>query len=270
MRLQFDCGRLDRLARGAVPEGLDQKVLGSLLALLVHDLRNPLSALHSNVDFLVSTLTDTDEDTRGALDDAVVSCDSLIAIVDNAELVAFSLQGPIERPGETLAVAAVVADVVARQRLLAKSHGIEVAIEPSAADPSVRVVAHREMFGRAFANLLRNAIQHSGGAGVRIWLEDAGQRLKLVVGDAGPALSEDYREVAFSAAGQYVIKGKAGGRYGRGLGLFAARLAAESAGARIELLRAPEGLNCALALSAPVGPRRRTERPPPRPAGRQF
>ena len=246
---------------GAVPEGFDPKVLGSLLALLVHDLRNPLSALHSNIDFLVSTLAETGEDTRGALDDAVVSCDSLINIVDNAELLAFNLQGLAERPGEALGVAVVVADVVARHRLLAKSHGIEVEVAPTAADPDARVVAHREMYARAFGNLLRNAIQHSGTRNVRVWLEDAGQRVKLAVGDAGPCLSDDYRDAAFSATGQLTTKGKSGGRYGRGLGLLAARLAAESAGASVEVAAPPADLNCALVLSAPAGPRRRAEHP---------
>jgi len=246
---------------GAVPEGSDPKVLGSLLALLVHDLRNPLSALHSNIDFLVSTLAEMGEDTRGALDDAVVSCDSLINIVDNAELLAFNLQGLAERPGETLGVAAVVADVVARHRLLARSHGIEVEVAPTAADPDARVVAHREMYVRAFANLLRNGIQHSAARNVRVWLEDAGQRLRLAVGDAGPCLGEDYRTAAFSASGQLTTKGRSGGRYGRGLGLLAARLAAESAGACIEVAAPPADLNCALVLSAPTGPRRRTEHP---------
>jgi signal transduction histidine kinase len=244
-----------------VPEGSDPKVLGSLLALLVHDLRNPLSALHSNIDFLVSTLADSGEDTRGALDDAVVSCESLINIVDNAELLAFSLQGPIERPSEPLAVSVVVADVVARHRLLAKSHGIEVEVAPAAADPDARVVAHREMYARAFANLLRNAIQHGGPHNVRVWVEEAGQRVRLTVGDAGPSLSDEYRATAFSASGQLTSRGKSGGRYGRGLGLLAARLAAECAGASIEVVDAPVDLSCALALSAPMGARRRTEHP---------
>lgn len=242
-------------------EGPDRKTLGGLLALLVHDLRNPLSALHSNVDFLVSTLVDMDEDTRGALEDAVVSCDSLVSIVDNAELVAFSLQGTSERAGEPLAVSAVVADVVTRQKLLARSHGVEVIVHSSATEAEARVLANRDMYARAFGNLLRNAIQHGGPDGVRIWLEDKGTRLNLVVGDSGPGLSQEFRDVAFSAAGQLSAKGKAGGRYGRGLGLLAARLAAESAGATVEVTDAPADLNCALALSAPVSSRRRTGRP---------
>ncbi|MFC1643041.1 sensor histidine kinase [Myxococcota bacterium] len=241
----------------------DPKVLGGLLALLVHDLRNPLSALHSNVDFLVSTLTNVDEDTRGALEDAAVSCDSLVSIVDNAELLAFNLQGMLERPSEPLSVGAVVSEVVTRQHALAESHGAQLAVDPSAMGSDVRIVAYREMYVRAFTNLLRNAIQHGSPGCVRVWIDHSEERVRLVVGDTGPALSEDCRIAAFTAAGQLTSKGKAGGRYGRGLGLLAARLAADSAGAVIQMVAPPPELSCAFALSAPMLQRRRTEQPRP-------
>ena len=73
--------------------------VGSLLALVAHDLRNPLSALHSNVGFLEATLSTKDTDALDALADISASCSSLKHIIDNLELVGLS-HAAEKRPGE--------------------------------------------------------------------------------------------------------------------------------------------------------------------------
>ena len=50
-------------------EELSSELISSLLGLFAHDLRNPLSALHSNVSFLGSVLGTGDNDAREGLED---------------------------------------------------------------------------------------------------------------------------------------------------------------------------------------------------------
>ena len=50
-------------------EELSPELVSALLGLFAHDLRNPLSALHSNVSFLGSVVGPQDTEAREALDD---------------------------------------------------------------------------------------------------------------------------------------------------------------------------------------------------------
>jgi signal transduction histidine kinase len=88
--------------------------LGQLIGLLAHDLRNPLSALHSNVGFLDSVVESRDDDVREALQDARVSCDGLMYIIDNLELLGRALSDAPDMPTTRLALMPVLEEVMAR------------------------------------------------------------------------------------------------------------------------------------------------------------
>ena len=230
-------------------EKLEPKVLGGLLGLIAHDLRNPLSALHSNVGFIGSMLPTDSEDAREALSDALVSCEGLVAIIDNVELLSQSLSGVKERATESFSAAAVVAEVVSALTPIANSHEVKLELEAGASDTILQIVAHRDMYRRALSNLVRNGIQYSTTGPVVVGVCDAGDRVAVIVSDHGPRLAIELEHEAFSAAGQLQTKGKASGRYGRGLGLFCASYAARVAGAAVELIEPPEGKTNAFALT---------------------
>lgn len=223
---------------------LEPPLIGELLGLIAHDLRNPLSALHSNVSFLDSVLESTDEDTREALADAVVSCDGLLHIIDNLDLLAYVLRGQQPLPTGPVLLAPLVAEVVTRAGGAAKSHGVELAIDPAVKLLRTRVLAHRDMLARALGNLLHNAIQHNGGDGpVLVSAREEGARAFIRIADGGVPLAEELRDSGFSARGQIASKGTGGGRYGRGIGLYSARVAAGAAGARVAWVQPDSGGN---------------------------
>jgi signal transduction histidine kinase len=98
----------------------------------------------------------------------------------------------------------------------------------------MRCLANRDMLLRSLSNLIRNAIQHAGESGqVRVRALRAGAELVVAVTDSGLPLSRDVGEQAFTAEGQLSTKNVSGGRYSRGLGLYAARIAAGVAGATV-------------------------------------
>lgn len=225
-------------------DGLESQLVGELLGLIAHDLRNPLSALHSNVSFLGSVFVDADDDAREALADVVVSCDGLLHIIENLDLLAYVLRGRRPLPAAPLGLAPLVAEVVARAGMAAKSHGVELVVDPALSSLGTRVLAHREMLTRALGNLLHNAIQHHGAAGpVRISAREEGARALVRITDEGVPLAEELRESGFSARGQIASKGTSGGRYGRGIGLYSAGVAAGAAGARVAWVEPESGGN---------------------------
>ena len=97
--------------------------VGALLALVAHDLRNPLSALHSNVGFLESALGPKEQDSIDALADIVASCSSLKHIIDNLELLGLSvLDEPPRFERFPSSLWELAADAVQRLEPIAKSY----------------------------------------------------------------------------------------------------------------------------------------------------
>jgi signal transduction histidine kinase len=213
----------------------DSALLADLLGLIAHDLRNPLSALQSNVSFVSSILGAEDEDAREAMTDALISCEGLLRIIDNVELLSMELGGTREFERLPVGLGALVDEVAARCQSMARSHGVELTVAPRDARASDSVSAHREMLGRALSNLIQNAIQHAPpGTVVRVSLRSEPERCVAVVEDDGPALANELRQTVFTAPGQVASKGSSHGRYGRGIGLFGASLAAARAGASVQ------------------------------------
>jgi len=214
-------------------EELSPELVSALLGLFAHDLRNPLSALHSNVSFLGSVVGSADTEAHEALEDVAASSDALGHITDNLELFALALDGTKPREPHDFALRELLREAGQKSRRFADSYRVTLEVDgDSAAD--MRGFANRDMLLRALSNLVRNAIQHAGESGrvtVRATRADGG----LVVGvtDSGTPLSKEMGEAAFTAAGQLSTKNVSGGRYSRGLGLYAARIAAGVAGASV-------------------------------------
>ena len=232
-------------------ESVDGETLGQLIALLAHDLRNPLSALHSNVGFLESVLESGDEDVREALEDARVSCDGLMYIIDNLELLGRALSESAPVPTMRLGLMPVLEEVVARHQPLAQSHGVSLELVSSTASPQVR--SNREMLQRAAGNLIRNGIQHGlAGGTVKVHVGSEGGDTVVRVEDSGTAISTELVERAFLPEVQMELKNATGGRYSRGLGLYAARVAADTMGARVQASPRPGGSGSILELRLPT------------------
>jgi signal transduction histidine kinase len=231
-------------------ERLEPAVIGELLGLLAHDLRNPLSALHSNLGFLKTVLTSTDRDVLGAVDDSVVSCEGLAHIIDNIDLIGRSFRdGTDDRVGAGAEVVSLIGDVVSASAEMAQSHGVRVDVEPLPAGKSLSR-GTREPLERALANLVRNSVQHSPPNGtVKVSGRCVPDVFIVTVADRGTRLPADIGDDAFTAVGQVQAKSIPNGRYSRGLGLYCAGLAALAGRASVRSVEPPEGMNNAFELA---------------------
>lgn len=214
-------------------EELSPELVSALLGLFAHDLRNPLSALHSNVSFLGSVVGTGDSEAHEALEDVAASSDALGHITDNLELFSLALDGAKPREPHQFPLRELLREAGQKSRRFAESYRVALEIDSDSA-ATLRGFANRDMLLRALSNLVRNAIQHAGETGkvsVKALRDDGG--LMIAISDTGTPLAKDMGEVAFTAAGQLSTKNVSGGRYSRGLGLYAARIAASVAGATI-------------------------------------
>jgi signal transduction histidine kinase len=230
-----------------VPELFDSVTFGELLGLLAHDLRNPLSALHSNLGFLTSIVRE-DGDAIEAVADGLVSCEGLAHIIDNIDLLGQTMRGVHYGEGARIDLFTLVGDVVSSARSMAESHNVTVVVLPRSGDPPA-VSGPRELLGRALSNLLRNSIQHSpSGASVQIAVvqDEAGAGVR--VEDSGAALPDAIRSTVFTPKGQINSKTAPAGRYSRGLGLLSAALAAAAAQASVRAVAPSTGRGNAFEL----------------------
>jgi signal transduction histidine kinase len=214
-------------------ERLESDLTGQLIALVAHDLRNPLSALHSNISYVASRLDIRDPERQEALEDAAVSCETLAHIIDNLDVVSQFLLGKRQASRIRVSAAGVVTEVVGNCERIARSHGSQIQVSPEALATDVHVRSNREMLERSLTNLVCNAVQHGGGETIHVGMRVDKLECLFTVSDRGSPIAEDLRDSAFSARGQVAAKSISGGRYSRGLGLFVATITAEAAGARI-------------------------------------
>jgi len=231
-------------------EQLESELTGQLIALVAHDLRNPLSALHSNVSFVASSTDVGDPERQEALDDAGVSCEALAHIIDNLDVVSQFLLGRRQASRIRISAAGVVSEVIGRCERIARSHGVLLHVPREALATDIYVRSNREMLSRSLSNLVCNSIQHGGGGTIRVSLSVDKLDCQIVVADGGAPVTQELRDSAFTAQGQVAAKSSGGGRYSRGLGLFVATVAAEASGAHV--VATEENGHNAFVLSVPL------------------
>jgi signal transduction histidine kinase len=211
------------------------------LVLLAHDLKNPLAAVMTNLGFVRGFVESLEEgsppgpdlaDAREAVGDVALACEALQRFVGNLELVARDLGAKgrdVEAP--PLDLAAIADEVVERQRASAESRNLTLV-----ATGTGWAVGDRDLVVRAVENLVANAIQYAPArTKVTIEIEAGEKEACIAVVDHGTSIPEPMRDDALTRGGQARAKGRTEARYGRGLGLHAAAIAARAAGGTLRV-----------------------------------
>jgi signal transduction histidine kinase len=214
-----------------VPEPLGDPQ-ADLIALVAHDLRNPLAAIVANLCYLRSAIASPEPELDGALADAELACARIEKMTQNLGVMAKARLGPPpERHPASLCDLAYAA--VLRARAVAQMSRVELKwIERRAP----HVLVNGDLFGLALDNLIGNAVQYSpAGRAVAVELSAGRGRAAVTVVDDGPIIPELLRDAVFRIEGQAQTKGRLEARYGLGLALYAARQAAVLAGAELAI-----------------------------------
>jgi signal transduction histidine kinase len=220
------------------------------LALLAHDLRNPLSALLTNIEFVRSTVKAGVPEVDEALSDSALSCAILRSFVGNLDVIGRSLSDSLPPRCPT---AARQAAGESAQRLGRQANLLGVGIEIVPGPDALRLMVDPSFFGRALDNLIANSLQYTPQKGkIRIECSSVEDRGVLTVTDDGPKVPVDLRELALTAEGQTVTKQHYEARCGRGLALYCAAEAARISGARVTI--GERGGLSILEISAPLAP----------------
>lgn len=164
-----------------------------LLSMLVHDLKNPLSAVLASLE-LVLDRTSGDARLERLLRTSMASARVLSGMIDDALLVYRTGEAPATcRPEDVRSVLALPFE---EARWMAEVRQVRLGID--VAEPLPRVSLDAGRYRRAVANLLSNALKFSrreGDVEVRVGLEEADGRTWLVfrVADSGPGVPESVK-----------------------------------------------------------------------------
>lgn len=176
-----------------------------------HELRSPLTTLAASVGVLEARRRELPERAGVALDLLAGEVRRFERLVQ--DLLEISR---LDAGGADLACEEVrLADFV-RHGLAAGGRRVPLHVEPGAAEAVVE--ADKRRLAQVLANLLDNAEAYGGGA-VRVGVEPAGERVRLVVDDAGPGVPAEERDRIFERFTRGRAAAGRGAGEGTGLGL---------------------------------------------------
>lgn len=210
-----------------------EKLRDDLMHTLVHDLRNPLSALSTSLDVLQAQiaktggqLPDNQKRTMQNMQTSITRMTNLVSsILDISRLE--NKQMPLERT--SILPIHLVNAILQTQAPLANSHGLVLVNAVPAELPPVYIDAN--LVSRVLHNLIDNAIKFTSNGGA---LQISGQyiasdhQVQLSIHDSGPGIPEEIKDRLFQ---KFTPGAQAG--HGSGLGLAFCRLVIEAHGGHI-------------------------------------
>jgi signal transduction histidine kinase len=233
-------GRLFVL-RDVTEERLLEKLRDDLTHTMVHDLRNPLTAISMSLQMLASRTGDAlPAEQQRMLSHALNRTRQMTGLV-NAILDVSQLEsGQVPLRCQPLFLAALVTDTLVWQRALAAEK--EISLEHHIADDLPLISADPDLLQRILENLVGNAIKFTPAGGcIRLSAAistepDHRPIVRISVTDSGPGIDPDLQNRLF----QKFVTGRQPGK-GSGLGLAFCRLAVEAHGGRIWAESEPGG-----------------------------
>ncbi len=219
------------------------------LAMLAHELRNPLAPIRNAVQ-VIRLLGRPDPDVRRFAEMIERQVQTMTRLVDDLLDVSRITQGKIKLQKGPVELAAVVAQAVetARPLIEARRHELTVALP---AEP-VRLEADATRLAQVIGNLLTNAAKYTEEGG-HVWLtaEREGSTAVVRVRDTGVGIPPELLGKVFDLFAQ-VDRSLARSEGGLGIGLTLVKSLVEMHGGRVEARSEGEGKGTELVVRLPI------------------
>ena len=206
--------QLVRAAREAAGLARDNAARATLLAAVSHDLRTPLASIKAGVSTLRQAgLALGPEDEAELLESIEESADRLDALIGNLLDLSRLETGMVRPHSHSVDLLDAVVSTV---RTTSAPSRVDIDLEPDL--PLVRV--DLGLLDRVLANVVENALRHSGSDDVRVTAGRIGDTVQVRVVDRGPGVDDADKDRIFAA---FQRLGDAPRGDGLGLGLAVAR-----------------------------------------------
>ncbi len=217
--------------------------------LIIHDLRNPLSAIAVALKILsISLPEEVLQTNQDILDVAQASTERMQRLVDSLLEVSRMQAGEVPFAMSTVDLRPLIEDLERRVAILARP-GVVLTSKIQAGLPCV--TADRDKIERVLMNLLDNALKYAPERGhvvVAAMYQD--HWVQVSVSDDGPGIPPDQRQRVFQRFAQ--LDERRTTRRGFGLGLTYCHLAVERHGGRIWVEDGESGVGSRFVFTLPV------------------
>jgi signal transduction histidine kinase len=217
------------------------------LAVLAHELRNPLAPLRTGLDILLRRLKGAPEveKTLGVMNRQL---DHMVRLIDDLLDVSRISRGLLELKKEATDLGGVVETAVDASRAFFARKQQELVVDLA---PGIRADADPTRVAQILTNLLHNAAKFTPNGGrVRISLIRDGEQAVARVVDSGPGISTADIQRIFDMFAR--LQRPETGESGLGIGLALARRLAEMHGGTLEASSPGEGAGTTLTLRLPA------------------
>ena len=232
--------------RDALIEAQRQK--DELTALIIHDLKNPLSSILSNVQYVQGRAI-LPEDERESLHDVVRASQSMVRLVMNLLDVSRSEDGALVPHVTAFELPALLGEICSEmnRRIEDKEQRLALSVGPDVE----RLQGDRDLVRRIVENLIDNAYKY-GPRETTISVEAASatrddaaeETVEIRVRDEGAGIPLAYRQMIFEKYGRVAAGAEHEGRSSHGLGLVFCRRAVEVHGGAIWIDDQPARGSC--------------------------
>ena len=198
-------------------------------ALLVHDLKNPISIVLANIEFISKSPRLNDEE-REAADDARIAGYRTLRLLANLLDITRSEAGRLVLRRARQSLRELVAPVIERYERLAGARNVTMALE---IDGALEVDVDADLLTRVVENILDNSLRFTPHDGrIVLGASSADGTVAFTIGNSGPPIPVAARERIFDkfAQGDSNLR-----RSNIGLGLYFCRLVAEAHGGSIRI-----------------------------------
>jgi len=221
--------------RGAIRRARRLPDLGNIrtdfIAMLVHDLRTPLTVIQGYLDLLEAGTSANPESPPRYLRNMLACCAQMTGLVDEILDLYKRDAGKFMGEARPVDLAALMAGVVGRFAPAASRRGI--ALEVSGAERPLRVLGDAGRLDQVLMNLLGNALKFTPEGGtVTSAIRPLDGEIEVSVADSGPGIPPAEIPLLFERFGQ-AEEGRRSRAAGTGLGLMICRRVLEAHGGRI-------------------------------------
>ncbi len=216
-----------------------------MLAVVSHDLRNPLSVIGLSLRMLAPAVR-ADQPRAATLLRAQNAFERMHRLVEDLLDLARIDQGNLRVDRKRQPLGHLLAEHIEAQRPIAEDRGIALEL---AAPPDVVVDVDRDRIGQVLANLVGNALKFTPrGGSVRVRTHCTNRTARIEVEDSGVGISPEVLPRVFD---RFFQSARAEAKQGVGLGLAIAKGIVEAHGGSIDVV-SPPGAGATFGVSLPV------------------
>ena len=231
-----------------------EKVRDDLMKMIVHDLKTPLTSVLASLEMaLDGDFGAVSEMQRRVLGDAEAKAEDLLGLIGDLLEVARIEESALDLDLVPIAPGAFIAEIVHEWEVRFQQEGAKSFVDVAEDAPVIH--ADKGLLKRVFANLIQNALTHTGSA-VEITLlahrDTSTGGILFTVADNGPGIPPEYHELIFRKF-ERAKQPEVPRVRSSGLGLAFCKLAVELHGGRI-WVRSTEGSGSQFHIAMPVQP----------------